>query len=73
MLMTAFVLGGTLSQWPLGKLSDKYDRRLVILPTTIACVGTGAVKDRKGLFEQAHTRQTRRGFVRTTTGLRATA
>lgn len=41
LLMTAFVLGGTLSQWPLGWLSDKYGRRLVILATAVACVGTG--------------------------------
>ncbi len=41
LLMAAFVLGGTLSQWPLGKLSDRYDRRLVILPVALATVGTG--------------------------------
>ncbi len=41
LLMAAFVFGGTISQWPLGRLTDKYDRRLVILPTALACVGTG--------------------------------
>lgn len=41
LLMAAFVLGGTLSQWPLGKLSDHYDRRLVILPVALGTVGTG--------------------------------
>jgi len=41
LLMAAFVLGGTISQWPLGKLSDQYDRRLVILPVALATVGTG--------------------------------
>lgn len=41
LLMTAFVLGGTLSQWPLGRLSDRMDRRLVILPTAVGTVGTG--------------------------------
>ncbi len=41
LLMAAFVLGGTLSQWPLGRLSDKVDRRLVILPTALGTVGTG--------------------------------
>lgn len=30
LLMAAFVLGGTLSQWPLGWISDKIDRRIVI-------------------------------------------
>ncbi len=41
LLMAAFVLGGTLSQWPLGKLSDHYDRRLVILPVALGTVATG--------------------------------
>ena len=40
-IMAAFVLGGTLSQWPLGRWSDKIDRRLVILPTAAGCVLTG--------------------------------
>ncbi len=40
-IMAAFVLGGTLSQWPLGRWSDQVDRRLVLLPTAAACVGTG--------------------------------
>lgn len=38
LLMAAFVLGGTLSQWPLGWISDKIDRRIVI-----ACVSSGTV------------------------------
>jgi MFS family permease len=41
LLMASFVLGGTLSQWPLGKLSDQYDRRVVLLPVALATVGTG--------------------------------
>ncbi|MDH3742099.1 MAG: MFS transporter, partial [Hyphomicrobiales bacterium] len=41
LLMAAFVLGGTLSQWPLGRLSDRMDRRLIILPTAVGTVGTG--------------------------------
>ncbi len=41
LLMAAFVLGGTLSQWPLGRLSDRIDRRLVILPTALGTVATG--------------------------------
>ncbi len=40
-IMAAFVLGGTLSQWPLGRWSDQVDRRYVLLPTATACVGTG--------------------------------
>lgn len=35
LLMAAFVLGGTLSQWPLGWISDKIDRRIVI--GTVSC------------------------------------
>jgi len=41
LLMAAFVLGGTLSQWPLGWLSDKIDRRLVIAATSMGAVVTG--------------------------------
>ena len=43
LLMAAFVFGGTLSQWPLGRLSDRIDRRLVILPTALATVATGLI------------------------------
>jgi MFS family permease len=41
LLMGAFVLGGTLSQWPIGRLSDDHDRRVVILPVVLATVVTG--------------------------------
>jgi len=41
LLMGAFVLGGTLSQWPIGRLSDNHDRRVVILPVVLATVVTG--------------------------------
>jgi len=41
LLMGAFVLGGTLSQWPIGRLSDDHDRRIVILPVVTATVLTG--------------------------------
>jgi len=36
----ALVMGGFLLQWPLGRLSDRYDRRLVLLGVTVtaACV-----------------------------------
>lgn len=43
LLMVAFVLGGTLSQWPLGWISDRTDRRYVIAVTAIGTVGTGLV------------------------------
>ena len=35
------MLGGTLSQWPIGHLSDYYDRRVVILPVVLLTVATG--------------------------------
>ncbi len=41
LLMGAFVLGGTLSQWPIGRISDDHDRRVVILPVALATVVTG--------------------------------
>ena len=36
-VMSLFVVGGTLSQWPLGRYSDKVDRRWVI---AFVCAGT---------------------------------
>lgn len=41
MVMAAFVLGGTLSQWPLGWASDRMDRRIVIAATAAGTVLTG--------------------------------
>ena len=41
LFMAAFMVGGTLSQWPLGRYSDKVDRRLVILGCSLATLGTG--------------------------------
>lgn len=41
LLMVAFVLGGTLSQWPLGWASDKTDRRYVIASAALGTVCTG--------------------------------
>jgi MFS family permease len=43
LLMGAFVMGGTLSQWPIGRLSDNHDRRWVLLPVVAATVLTGLV------------------------------
>ncbi len=36
--VTAMILGGTITQWPLGRLSDKVDRRLVLL---VLCIISG--------------------------------
>lgn len=41
LLTGALVLGGLLLQWPLGRLSDRYDRRLVLLCATAAAVAVG--------------------------------
>ena len=35
-LMSAAILGGLVMQWPLGKLSDRVDRRLVIIGVSLA-------------------------------------
>lgn len=41
--MTSAVIGGALSQWPLGYFSDKFGRRRVILPAAIFGVGIATV------------------------------
>lgn len=41
LLMAAFVFGGTLSQWPLGWISDKIDRRIVIVAVSFGTVLSG--------------------------------
>jgi MFS family permease len=41
LFMAAFVVGGTLSQWPLGRASDKVDRRGIIAVCSLGTVGTG--------------------------------
>lgn len=43
LLMAAFVLGGTVSQWPLGWASDRIDRRIVIAFTSFGTVVTGLI------------------------------
>ena len=41
LFMATFVLGGTISQWPLGRLSDSIDRRLVIGFAAVGTIVTG--------------------------------
>ena len=43
LLMAAFVLGGTVSQWPLGWVSDQVDRRIVISLASFGTVVTGII------------------------------
>lgn len=38
LIMMAIILGGTLLQYPIGKTSDKFDRRKVLLGVSIACI-----------------------------------
>ena len=38
LFMTAFVIGGALVQWPLGRLSDRYDRRIIIIGGSMVAV-----------------------------------
>ena len=39
--MAAFMVGGTLSQWPIGRLSDRVDRRLMIAACAFGSLATG--------------------------------
>lgn len=48
LFMTAIFVGGFLFTWPIGKLSDIFDRRTVIVCVVAACVGVGVF----GLFFQ---------------------
>lgn len=41
LFMSMFVVGGTISQWPLGRASDKVDRRLIIALCCIGSMATG--------------------------------
>ena len=43
LLMAAYVLGGTVSQWPLGWASDRIDRRVVISVAAFGTVITGLI------------------------------
>jgi MFS family permease len=40
-MMSAVVLGGAIAQWPLGTISDRIDRRLVMLVAIVLAVGAG--------------------------------
>ena len=41
LFMSAFVVGGTISQWPLGRYSDRVDRRIVIIACCLGTTATG--------------------------------
>jgi MFS family permease len=42
-LMSATIFGGVILQWPIGHLSDRIDRRAVLILTSLATAGTAAV------------------------------
>jgi MFS family permease len=46
LFMVAVIAGGALFQWPVGKLSDHFDRRLVITGTTFAAAILAVIADR---------------------------
>jgi len=56
LFMTLMIAGGMAAQWPLGRLSDKIDRRLVITAMSLGMavmsivIATGAVHDAPWLF-----------------------
>ncbi len=39
--MSAFMLGGTILQWPIGWISDRIDRRIMIVFCCVGTIGTG--------------------------------
>lgn len=41
LFMSAFMLGGTISQWPIGWISDRIDRRIMIVGCCVGTIGTG--------------------------------
>lgn len=40
LFMTAAVLGGGVIQWPIGWISDRFDRRIILMLTTFTAAGT---------------------------------
>lgn len=43
LFMTVLIVGGVLFQWPIGRLSDRYDRRLVLTVVTFIAAGLGVL------------------------------
>lgn len=55
LFMSAVVIGGALSQWPFGRLSDRVDRRLVIMAACAASAAAGLALVAAGLIWPALT------------------
>ena len=43
LFMIMILIGGVMFQWPVGRLSDRYDRRIVLTAVTFAAAGAAAV------------------------------
>jgi MFS family permease len=50
LFMSATVVGGAVSQWPFGRLSDRVDRRLMLLISCSAAAASGAAIVLAGLY-----------------------
>lgn len=50
LFMSATVIGGAVSQWPFGRLSDRIDRRLMIAISSAAAAASGIAVVLTGLF-----------------------
>lgn len=53
LFMSATVVGGALSQWPFGRLSDRIDRRVILMITCAAAAGSGAAIVLAGMYAPA--------------------
>lgn len=54
LLISAAVLGGALTQWPIGKLSDRIDRRYVIVLACVASVASAVMLMFNGKAEMSY-------------------
>ncbi|MGI9451499.1 MAG: MFS transporter [Geminicoccaceae bacterium] len=43
LFMSTLIVGGVLFQWPIGRLSDRYDRRLILTVVTLAAAGLALI------------------------------
>src|SRR3546814_2546567 len=48
--MSATVVGGAVSQWPFGRLSDRIDRRLMLMISCIAASASGVAVVLAGMY-----------------------
>src|SRR3546814_1170193 len=48
--MSATVVGGAVSQWPFGRLSDRIDRRLMLMISCIAASASGVAIVLAGMY-----------------------